>query len=745
MINLYAYSYNNEFEKSKETGYTLTKFGDTHREIDVRLAEQGGASEREDKVVIGRWNNVKNIRRDHVLHRVLKRRGLWHYGEGTGAGTEWFKIPGTTPEEIYAYLDQLITEFEGNQVRNSVKLRKLQKRAMKVALDFIKQSNSPSIIANLCPRFGKTIWSLSLFNEITELYGNQVMLLPAYWHGVYSSITTELNLFAEFADIVFIAHNDPNAQQIYNDARAKGLRVIVAMSLHGDVDEWKQKHKWIADIDNSELFVFADEGDFGTHTERQVEKLNFVFDGPVGKLGRFVRVYASGTNVQRLAKCSKDITGVIFTTYSQLEQSESGIVRRRFFNTQVADLKVDVESHGEEVQPSWVKIWAKPLANRAFLSGLMKSLVGDDPLRPELNLSQMNGDTVDVFMLLVSANKKEMDQFKQIAERAIPNYEIVVLNGDETTNLDSEEHAETKINEARLAGKQGVVFVANQMGSRSFSVPEIQATVIAYDRGSVDATIQKVSRCLTPTNKTRRLYDRVTHKTSGMIVDLSFDPNRNENIERLILEEAIMVQRSGETKDFAGAVKFVLNSIDLMRVNSYGHTQEVDEAALFDVFGDNEQMLKVADIAVDVAAALESGVFDILSDVKVGGKNPATKRTIVGKNAKNSVKTDNDDESNQPLTDSERREMNKIINDAIRTINRSVTSVYYLADCNGTSFRDALREIERNETFDAEYRELFGIGAKETLRLLDDRVLNEAILDVIVKNSQPKQVDNLFV
>jgi hypothetical protein len=47
--------------------------------------------------------------------------------------------------------------------------------------------------------------------------------------------------------------------------------------LHGDLEQWQKKHDWIADINNNEIFMFADEGDFGTHTENQVAKLDFLF------------------------------------------------------------------------------------------------------------------------------------------------------------------------------------------------------------------------------------------------------------------------------------------------------------------------------------------------------------------------------------------------------------------------------------------------------------------------------------
>jgi hypothetical protein len=281
------------------------------------------------------------------------------------------------------------------------------------------------------------------------------------------------------------------------------------------------------------------------------------------------------------------------------------------------------------------------------------------------------------------------------------------------------------------------------MGSRSYSIPAIQATVIAFDRGSVDATQQKVSRCLTPPTKENPMYDGSTDKPFGYIVDLSFDPNRAENIERIILEEALQVQRSGDAADFTQAVKYVLSSVDMFKMNSYGIPIEVTESDMFKIFGDNEIMLRVADVSVDVAAALASGMFDILASVTAGGKSKSEKKTIVGEGVKNSVK-EGGQTGTPALTDAENRAAQDIINAAIQSLNMSATSVYHLANLEGNSYRECLEIIQKQAPADSEFKDFFGITAGNTIELLNNKVLNEAILDVIVQNSKPKAIDQLF-
>jgi len=276
MINLYAYTYPAAMKKFVDSGHILIKVGDSHRDVSVRMNEQGGAAEFEKKIVVGSWLNLRVIRRDFEVHNILTKNGLHHQ---EGSGTEWFRIPGNNIEEAYRFLDKLITDIEGKKIRKSVNLRDIQKRTLDQAMSMIDSGKGEaSLIANLCPRFGKTIWALSLFNRITKKHGNRVMLLPAYWLSAHSSFIGELDQYDDFLDIVQIDVDDANASREAEAALESGNRIIIPISLHGDLEMWCKKHDWIADINNNEIFMFADEGDFGTHTDNQTAKLDFLFN-----------------------------------------------------------------------------------------------------------------------------------------------------------------------------------------------------------------------------------------------------------------------------------------------------------------------------------------------------------------------------------------------------------------------------------------------------------------------------------
>lgn len=280
MINMYSYSYPSAIKKYIDQGYILTKVGDSHRDVEVRKREQRGAAEYENMIHMMTWHGLSHIERDYDIHRVLTKRGL-HNQEGMG--TEWFKIPGKSVEDACKYLDILITELEHRKVRKVVSLHALQQCKLEQAMDIIARAavsgnDIVSILANLCPRFGKTVWALMLFNKISELYGNRVMLLPAYWLSVHTSFIDELDEYADFNDIAQIDIDSTNAEELATKYLDEGMRIVIPISLHGDLIEWSKKHAWIAKIPNSDIFMFADEGDFGTHTENQIVKLQYLLD-----------------------------------------------------------------------------------------------------------------------------------------------------------------------------------------------------------------------------------------------------------------------------------------------------------------------------------------------------------------------------------------------------------------------------------------------------------------------------------
>ena len=451
----------------------------------------------------------------------------------------------------------------------------------------------------------------------------------------------------------------------------------------------------------------------------------------------FVKCFASGTNIQRIAKNADNdkIDCVLDVTYSQLEATEPSLVKRKFWKLEDDTLYDLLESQfKEDHTPSWAKIWAKPNQCKDFLSTLFNKLVGNDDTT-ELSLDSFTDEQISGIMVFTSANNIQMKQAAKLINKALNNeWLIVALNGDKDveqrySNKTAQIEINNRIKEAKEDGKKGVIILSNTMGSRSFSIPDIQVSLIMYDNGSIDATSQKVSRCLTP-GKTWDNED----KTYGHIVTLSFDPNRCELVEEIVLYEALQLQRS-EGITFDEAIKYVNKSVSIFKVSDQMRVVKVSEADLFKIYSETDNLLKIADVTVDVPKLLNSEAFELLSDIKVGKNgNQRLIDSLAPKTKKNNEITD---KHNRTKTDEEKRvrQMEILLNQAIKTLNRSATTVRNMT-MGGDNYRQCIENVILNTNATKEFLEIYSVEPKGILWLLDQDVLNTPLLDVIVQHSK---------
>jgi hypothetical protein len=158
-----------------------------------------------------------------------------------------------------------------------------------------------------------------------------------------------------------------------------------------------------------------------------------------------------------------------------------------------------------------------------------------------------------------NTRKDNMAKIEKIAQDALPNYEIVVLTGATTTNR----KAESRVKEVLVTEpNKSVLIIAAQMAQRSFSIPEITELYLAYDNGDNGATVQKMSRTLTPSD-----INKV-----GRIFSLSFDPNRDDKFDSLVLGAALSIQQKQDI-DIKQALAKVLKSVDIFKTTEDGPVQ----------------------------------------------------------------------------------------------------------------------------------------------------------------------------
>jgi hypothetical protein len=723
MINIYGYSYPSAIKEFKDQGFILAKIGDSHREVDIRLSEQGGAAEWEGKVKIGEWVNLQNISRDYELHYVLTERGLWHKTDG--AGNEWFRIPATTVEEAHAYINTLVTDLEGGNVSPPYQLREHQSRTADSLIDIInKKGLDVTVLEEQAPRSGKTLTNCHSFLELNKHFGINLMLIPVYWLSALTSYKNEIKRWRQLHDISFFdTVTDGNWSSDAQQLLSQGKKVCLGISTHAS-ESWFEKYRWINEYSNP-AFVVSEEADFGSHTEDTLEKYKFLIANKPT-----VKVITSGTNIHRMAKIGGvKIDALINVLYSELESSEDPtIVKRQYVKMTVPSMLHDyIENIDDRLIPTWSKLNEKPMQNQEFLRKFYRGLLSYDPEWGN-SIDQLAGKEINVVRVRVSATKKAMDQLALVLDKACPEHLFAVLHGDVTDNRDAESYAKKLIHEVNLGfhgDKSKIVFLVNMMGSRSWSVGDVEAVVSCTDGGDLGAFIQEGSRCLSPKD----------NKNKGWIIDCAFDQNRTSQTELAIMHEASQYAVKNET-NLVTAVRFMFNNISLTSCDDFGMSLLSVNDLMAD-WEDNDKILDIADNATDYQSLIEDPkAIDILRRCQLIARSDRAKlETLIPKGKTYGTRG----ESENVEQDQEAIKFKKLILGAIRSINSSATTVYDFAN-GGETFEEALNMIISNKVLNVNFTEMYKISANDVLYLLKENYLPKTLLDLVVHNSSIERV-----
>jgi len=252
-------------------------------------------------------------------------------------------------------------------------------------------------------------------------------------------------------------------------------------------------------------------------------------------------------------------------------ESVRGIVKPNFFRLKIENVIEKFNSVSDNHKTDWNKLLYNVKKSKGILSSLIDGLFGTYKGNNEdfINLNTNEFSPKDVTMVFAATpNKKEQVELAKVIQETLgKNYEVILINSDETSNRDVEEKAKNIVKKAQKNRKK-VVFLSKDMGSRSFSISEIDTIILMFDRGSYATISQKIARVLTP-GKT--YYGE--EKTDGYIISLSLDPNREEVnvIDEYVIYEAEKIYNNELSK----GVKKVLNSINIF-TNGYGIEIEKD-------------------------------------------------------------------------------------------------------------------------------------------------------------------------
>ena len=387
-----------------------------------------------------------------------------------------------------------------------------------------------------------------------------------------------------------------------------------------------------------------------------------------------------------------------------------------------------------DMTPSWPRIHGSP-ANITILTNIFERLLDEDLndrlcLKPKMLEIDKGGDysfmTVMVFGSGSMASIRRMSQAILASRHLREKFRVVALTSDsedETSNENAEKTVNNAMAKAKRNGKEGLIILSLGMGSRSFSLGEMQAVIEMYDSGNINTAKQKQSRALTP----------YLGKEAGFVVTLSFDPNRLSDFEMGILDEASRRQKEGTGKDTLDeTIREVYRVVSLWNFSSMGSPNLLKVDALMKKSLNRASELRrlIGAVADPKAATEDPELTDALIAIALNTNSGLTsaQREELKKRLLPIVPTttpsggpDSANETDNEL--SEREEKNDI--DAIRRAFAQLSKLpfilgRYFSKDEETTFLDAVKECRDDDILSEDFYSLLGISPELMLSLKDE-------------------------
>lgn len=149
-----------------------------------------------------------------------------------------------------------------------------------------------TIVAELCARFGKTIWSGVLVKESSA----KLTIIASYVLTSFASFKKDLTSFQQFKDFVLVDSKDADYQEQIAEGLANGQQVVVFISMcSGGKRQVRIDHLFGINLGGEGRLVIVDEADFGVHRANQAKPL---IDG---RSSQDVVILMTGTNGDKAA------------------------------------------------------------------------------------------------------------------------------------------------------------------------------------------------------------------------------------------------------------------------------------------------------------------------------------------------------------------------------------------------------------------------------------------------------------
>ena len=167
------------------------------------------------------------------------------------------------------------------------------------------QAGKKTILAEMCARFGKTIWSGAIAIESS----NPITIVASYVLTSFASFAKDLSGFEQFRDMIIVDSAITDYQATIESALKENKQVVVFLSMCNG-SKRQDRIDYLFNLQQERL-VFIDEADFGAHTANQADA--FIN----ARQKDDVVILMTGTNGER-ACGSWEIDYYLGTTYVEL-------------------------------------------------------------------------------------------------------------------------------------------------------------------------------------------------------------------------------------------------------------------------------------------------------------------------------------------------------------------------------------------------------------------------------------------
>lgn len=371
--------------------------------------------------------------------------------------------------------------------------------------------------------------------------------------------------------------------------------------------------------------------------------------------------------------------------------------------------------NGDDHLPSWSKFAKDVIQAQGFFTTMLQAMFLGKHNLSEIHTNLQSRDPRKGFrvnMMFLPASIADKDrQFSlaiQFAQDALPGFEVCGIygkgsyRGSKFTNGTAEKKVNDLVAKCKEQNKP-LLLISRGMAQRSFTVKEIVDVFLCYDSGDAGATTQKIARVLSPNSKTNKI---------GRVWSMSFDPNRDDKFDSMILETAKNYAKRKKI-ELDQALRIVTGTMDIFSCTANG-------ALKIDPSNYEKQLLSREGLAriCGNQANCDALTWEEILQWSEGGKN--AKRMIKAKKSAKG-KTWADNKSGKGSKKLSNKKFLQKFREQMVFIVENIEKICVAT--NTASIKQALAECDKIDSYRSYVTKEFGGSPKDILGLFDKGVL----------------------